>query len=211
MVIKQEVIQNVAITIVILFLFMTVLLPVVLAETLNPDIYDLWNGLDEFENTRDLRIFLIDKDWIDETVTITDLDYILVLVQQCSEEFFPAIPTSLVLAMISVESSFNKDLRGFYDDSGLMQVIPKFHKERIKKYLYNENVDIYDPRVNIMVGMDYLDELLNWARGDLARTVMAYNMGQIRADEYANAGRVTNYAREVIDRMNDIQEFLDGR
>lgn len=209
--IKYEVVQNIALVIGFLFLVMVALMPMAMAETLNPDIYDQWNSLDEFENTRDLRNFLIEKNWISDEVDIVDLDYILVLVQQCSKEFFPAIPTALVLSIISIESGFRKDITGFSNDSGLMQIIPRFHKERIEKYLYDENVDIYDPRVNIMVGMDYLDELLNWARGDLERTIMAYNMGHQEADRFANVGRITVYAQEVTERMNEIQKFLDGR
>lgn len=180
-------------------------------DPIEPDIYDQWNTLAEFEEVSSLRHFLIEKDWISENVSLDDLDYILVLTQQCSNEFFPTIPSSLALAVISVESGFRQDLVGFSNDTGLMQIIPSFHRERIERYLYDENVDLFDPRLNIMVGMDYLDELLAWARGDLERTIMAYNMGPLKADRLASAGHVTEYAREVLKRMNELEIFFERR
>lgn len=208
---RQELIQNIALSLVYIVLTLLALTPMALASTYERDVYDQWNTIDEFETSLSLRKFLIEKEWIDEAVPIEELDYVLVLTRQCSEEFFPAIPTSLVLAIISVESGFNRDLTGFSDDTGLMQVILKWHRERVEKYIYDENVDLYDPRLNIMVGMDFLDELLNWARGDIERTVMAYNMGQLRADRMANNHRLTGYAKEVLSRMNAIESFLERR
>lgn len=206
-----EIMSYVLLHIVLLSVVLTALIPFGLATSIEPDIYDQWNTIEEFEKSASLRDFLVEKDWINENVSIEELDYILVLTQQCSEEFFPAVPMSLVLSIISIESGFNKDLTGFSNDTGLMQVIPRFHRDRIEKYIYDENVDLYDPRLNVMVGTDYLDELLNWARGDIERTVMAYNMGQFKADNLASAGHVTGYAREVLARMNAIDEFLERR
>lgn len=188
-----------------------VLSPFAFANSIEPDIYDQWNTIEEFEEVSSLRKFLLEKNWIDENVELDELDYILVLTHQCSSEFFPAVPTSLVLSIISVESSFNKELTGFSNDTGLMQIIPRFHRDRIEKYIYDENVDLYDPRLNVMVGMDYLDELLDWARGDLERAIMAYNMGQRKADRMAASGYVSSYAKQVLYRMNEIESFLEGR
>lgn len=190
-------------------IFLT-LSPLALANSIGPDIYDQWNTIEEFEEVSSIRKFLLEKDWINNNVTIDELDYILVLVNQCSNEFFPSIPTSLVLSIISVESCFNKDLLSFSDDTGLMQIIPKFHKDRIEKYIYGENVDLYDPRLNIMVGMDYLDELLNLFKGDLERAVMAYNMGPQMADRIADSGNLSSYAKDVLYRMEEIELFLEG-
>lgn len=208
---RQEVLQGIAITLIYTLLTLLALTPIALANTHEPDIYDLWNNVSEFEEVSSLRKFFLDKNWISDHVSIDELDYILVLTRQCSEEFFPAVPVSLVLAVISMESSFDKDLVGFSDDTGLMQIIPKYHRERIDKYRYNEKVDLYDPRLNIMVGMDYLDELLNWARGDLERTLMAYNMGPSVADRFASRQMVSLYAREAIERMTDIENFFERR
>lgn len=207
----QEVVTNVLTTMSILLLTIIILLQLAFAGYYKNDVYDQWNTIEEFEQVSSLRKFLLDKDWINEMVRLDELDYILVLTQQCSSEFFPTIPTSLVLAVISVESGFRSSLLGFNNDTGLMQVIPGFHRERISRYIYNENVDLFDSRVNVMVGMDYLSELLEKFHGDIYTTLMAYNMGPDRARRYASNGWPSAYADVVMDRMNEISIFLEGR
>lgn len=208
---KQELIQNVLTTSLILAVTIAILLQLTFASYYRNDIYDQWNTIEEFEQVSSLRKFLLDKDWIDEGVRLDELDYILVLTQQCSSEFFPTVPTSLVLAVISIESGFRSNLLGFSNDTGLMQIIPGFHRERISRYIYNENVDLFDPRVNVMVGMDYLSELLENFHEDIYATLMAYNMGPDRARRYASNGWSSAYADAVMDRMNEISIFLEGR
>lgn len=208
----QTIVHNILLTLIYITLSATALAPIALARTYDADIYDLWTTIEEFEATSSLRKFLIEKDWINESVSVDELDYILVLTQQCSSEFFPTVPTSLVLSMISVESGFKSDLVGLNNDTGLMQVIPKYHKERIERYLYEENVNLFDPRLNVMVGMDYLEELLEWSRGDLELAIMAYNMGQLKARNlYFNENVSTSYAKQVVYRMDEIESFLERR
>lgn len=177
----------------------------------DPDVYDQWTSLAEFEQTSDLRTLLLENDWVWSEVTVQDLDYILVLTQQLNEQFFPNVPVSLVLATISVESSYQKDLIGFSNDTGLMQIIPKWHEERISKYIYDENVDLTDPRLNIMVGMDYLDELIVKAEGDISLTLMMYNQGPTSGRRsYARSGE-SFYAEMVLERMYAINDILERR
>lgn len=206
---KEEVLKNVAIILVYIILILIGLTPIALARSFESDIYDQWNTLSEFEDTYRLRNFLIEKDWIYDDISLKDIDYILVLTEQCSKEFFPSVPTSLVLAIISVESGFNKNLIGFNNDIGLMQIIPKWHKDRIEKYIYEENLDMFDSRLNIMVGMDYLDELFEESRGDIEFVVTAYNAGPENAWVLHNKGVVSSYAREVLYRMNEIEDILE--
>lgn len=174
-----------------------------------PTVQEQWNTLNEFESTAGLIEVLTDHDWVSSSVSIQELDYILVLTRQLSNEFFQTVPTELVLAVISVESGFRPDLLGFNDDSGLMQVIPKFHRERISKYLIDETSDIFDPRVNISTGMDYLEELLDTAEGDVALALMSYNEGPSRAKKRYSKGIVSGYAEEVIARMEVISDVLN--
>lgn len=206
----QELIPNILATLVILFLSLVLILQIAFADYCRNDVYDQWNTIEEFEQVSSLRKFLLEKDWIDKSVRLDELDYILVLTQQCSSEFFPNVPTPLVLAVISIESGFHSTLLGFNNDTGLMQIIPGFHRERIANYIYNENVDLYDPRLNIMVGMDYLSELLERFHGDIYTTLIGYNMGPDRARRYASNGWSSAYADMVMDRMNEISIFLEG-
>lgn len=208
---RQDLMQYLTLIPVCICILLLVFSPMALASSIEPDIYDQWNRIEEFEQTTALKNLLIENDWINENVSVEELDYILVLTQQCSEEFFPNLSTALVLGVISVESGFKSDLVGYSNDTGLMQVIPKWHQDRIERYSYDENVNLYDPRLNVMVGMDYLDELLTWSEGDLYKTLMAYNMGQSNARRYHDAGRVTQYSIMVIERMNAIQDILERR
>lgn len=206
-----ELIEKILIGLLSLSIVTVSLIPMVLAAPIEPDIYDQWNTIEEFEEVSSLRKFLIEKNWSKEDLSVDELDYILVLIHQCSSEFFPTVPTSLVLAMISVESEFDRDLVGSYNDTGLMQVIPRYHRDRIEKYIYDENIDLHDPRLNIMVGMDFLEELFEEGRGDIEYVVMAYNMGPIRAWKFYDMGIVSSYAEKVLERMDAIQDFFEGR
>lgn len=174
-------------------------------------VYDCWNTLQEFEETSSLRNALVEKEWMWDDTSIQDLDYILVLTQQLNQEFFSNVPPALVLAVISVESGFESDMIGYSNDTGLMQIIPKWHEDRIAKYIYDENVDLTDPRLNVMVGMDYLDELLVKAEGDVSLALMMYNEGPTNGKrDHARLGD-SMYARRVIVRMEYIDDILEGR
>lgn len=206
-----EIVRSIVISSVCVAIIIGVVSQVSYARQLKADIYDQWNSLEQYERVDSLRDFLIAKDWIYDGVIVNDLDYILVLVNQCSNEFFPELPTSLVLAIISMESSFQKDLVGFSNDTGLMQIIPKYHRDRIDRYIYDENVDLYDPRLNVMVGMDYLSELMDWANRDSMLAVMAYNMGPTKAADLYFNGHCSSYAETVLERADLIEEFLERR
>lgn len=211
MLIKEELLTKMVICLICLVLTMVTLAPIALANVYINDSKDLWNTIEEFEQVSSLRKFLLERDWISENVSIDELDYILVLTQQLSSEFFPNVPTPLVLAVISFESGFETDLIGFNEDTGLMQIVPQYHKERIEKYIYNEKVTLCDPRLNIMVGMDYLEELLELSEGDLRLAIMGYNMGPRRASDYYEDGSISRYGEEVMRRMDIIQSFFEGR
>lgn len=205
---KVELLQKISIIILSITLIISILVPIALANDAFHGSSELWNTISEFENISSLRKLLLEKGWVSEDVSIEELDYILVLTRQCSNEFFPNIPTSIVLAIISVESGFNKNLVGFNNDTGLMQIIPKYHQERIDKYIYDDNVDLFDERVNIMVGMNYLNELLDIFNGDTIVAVMGYNEGITGAKNRCSRKSVSGYAASVYERAKAIEEVL---
>lgn len=207
----SEMIRDISITLVILVISLSVFIGIASAKGYSSDVYDLWNTIEEFEAVSSLRKLIVNENWACEDISLSDLDYILVLTQQCSKEFFPNVPTSLALAVISMESSFHSDLEGFSNDSGLMQIIPNYHRERIEKYMYDEKVDIFDPRLNIMVGMDYLDELLAWSNGNRQLAVMAYNIGPGKAYLLYNEGWRSGYSEEVLRRADILEDFFERR
>ncbi len=77
----------------------------------------------------------------------------------------------LILAVISVESSFNPGAESSMGAKGLMQVIPRFHTEKFDPLGGEEAA--FDLDVNIMVGAQILKQYLRRA-GDLADALRMY-------------------------------------
>lgn len=64
----------------------------------------------------------------------------------------------LILAVICVESRFNPVAESTFGAKGLMQVIPKFHKEKLVGHGGDDA--LLDPEVNILVGAKVLREYM---------------------------------------------------
>lgn len=85
----------------------------------------------------------------------------------------------LIAAVINVESKYNKNAISSKDAKGLMQIGPKTG-EWISEILdidsYNENL-LFDPKINIMFGSWYLNQLKKDFNNDLDLVLAAYNAG----------------------------------
>jgi soluble lytic murein transglycosylase-like protein len=105
------------------------------------------------------------------------------------------IPPQIVMAMIDRESDYNITCMGDGGDSyGLMQIQPKWHSKRMEKL---GCTDLLDPYQNVVVGIDYLAELLDRYDGDMAKAVTAYNRGHY-------AGTITAYAKGVMAKAEEL-------
>lgn len=113
----------------------------------------------------------------------------------------------LVYAVCWRESRYNIDITGDNGEShGLMQIKVKYHTERLDRLGVS---DLYDPKQNIMVGIDYLVELLNYREDTtLEWALMAYNGGPTYANEMQKNGKVSGYALEVLSKLNEL--YLEG-
>ena len=99
------------------------------------------------------------------------------------------VDVRVVLAIIEVESEFDERAVGDSCQSyGLMQVQPRWHGERMLRL---GATDLLDGVQNVLVGIDYLDELLDRYGGDYYKAVTAYNKGHW-------PGYVTSYAYKVM-------------
>ena len=78
----------------------------------------------------------------------------------------------LILAVISVESSFNPIAESGMGAKGLMQVIPRFHSEKFDS-LGGEGA-AFRPETNISVGSQVLKEYLVRTRGDVNDALQMY-------------------------------------
>ena len=101
----------------------------------------------------------------------------------------------LVLAVISVESRFNPIAESVMGAKGLMQIIPKYHRARLREHGGDDAV--LDPESNILVGTKILQEYV-YRTGTLEAGLQTYN-GASR-DEYGLYSQRVLAERERLDQ-----------
>jgi soluble lytic murein transglycosylase-like protein len=103
----------------------------------------------------------------------------------------------LVLAVMAIESSMNPIAESDFGAKGLMQVVPRFHPEKLASHGGEEAA--LDPRVNIQVGAQILSEYIR-------------RMGGVEAGLQFYAGAADDgervYARKVMAEMQRLKEAL---
>ena len=105
------------------------------------------------------------------------------------------IDPAIVFALIDRESTYRNNVIGDGGRSmGLMQIQPKWHRQRMIELGCE---DLLDPYQNVTVGIDYLDELAGYGRS-MEWVLMAYNGGLSYANRLGADGIVSDYAREII-------------
>ena len=77
----------------------------------------------------------------------------------------------LILAVISIESRFNPIAESVKGAKGLMQIIPKYHTEKLQVFGGVESV--FDPETNILVGAQILKEYIR-ATGHVGIALQMY-------------------------------------
>ncbi|CAB3797411.1 hypothetical protein LMG28614_04566 [Paraburkholderia ultramafica] len=102
-----------------------------------------------------------------------------------------AISPVLLLAVMSVESSFDRYAVSIAGARGLMQVLPAAHPQLIAG-----TTDLSDPAINVRIGSTILRDYLDESGGDLDAALLRYSGG----------GR--GYARRVVLRMQRFDASL---
>lgn len=136
---------------------------------------------------------LLDYDYFDAPLDLELQEYIFMVCDLYDNIVDPAV----IIAMIEKESTYRADAIGDNGKSfGLMQIQRRWHEQRM---LDLGVTDLLDPYQNVSVGIDYICELR--LRGeDISWALMAYNGGAAYANRLAADGRVSDYARYVLDR-----------
>lgn len=113
----------------------------------------------------------------------------------------------IMVALIEAESGYQWDACRSGDNSiGYMQIIEKWHEDRIAE----EYADINNPYGNIRVGLNFMSELYE-RYGDWSKALMAYNMGESGAKKlWAKGEYSTYYSRNIIKRAQEIRLELQG-
>lgn len=81
----------------------------------------------------------------------------------------------LVIAIIEQESGFRHKVVNAYGAMGLMQVVPRWHPEKVS--VHGTKSALLDPEVNVKVGTKILAEYLNAKQGNLRKALAKYSGG----------------------------------
>ena len=97
----------------------------------------------------------------------------------------------LLLAVIAVESSFDRFAISVVGAKGLMQVLPSQHRDRVLR-----TSDLTDARTNVEIGSEILQNYIRAADGNLENALYRYS------------GGARGYARRVVDHMSTMKADL---
>ena len=100
------------------------------------------------------------------------------------------IPHSLVLAVMAQESDFNPKAKSSAGAVSLMQVIPRWHLEKIR-----EGESIWNPRVNMRVGAEVLKQCL--AQRSTVRDALQQYNGNRNDVSYRYSRKVEKHRKTI--------------
>lgn len=118
---------------------------------------------------------------------------------QTITDLYPNVDPDLIRAMIWHESRFQPNVHNGRC-VGLMQVSTKWHADRAEKLGVT---DFYDPYSNILLGVDYIDEVIADC-GDVGLALMIYN-GDSRAYDLYSVGELSSYADGILTMMRELK------
>lgn len=105
-----------------------------------------------------------------------------------------ALSPMLLLAVIAVESGFDRHALSEAGAVGLMQVLPSQHRDRVR-----HATQLWDTDTNVSVGSSILREYLTAADGDLKGALARYS------------GGARGYPARVTNRLTQIEVAFRGR
>lgn len=76
----------------------------------------------------------------------------------------------LLIAIMQKESSLRPKVQSRYGAQGLMQVVRRWHGEKL-----DTTESLFDPKVNIRVGADILEEYIELANGNMDKALAKYS------------------------------------
>lgn len=99
----------------------------------------------------------------------------------------------LALAIIERESSFKPDAANPSGATGLMQVMRKYHTDKLAQL--GHGASLYHPETNIKVGIQVLREYVSLAAGNVQRALTQYSGGS------------TDYAKAVLQKQRSLERL----
>lgn len=122
---------------------------------------------------------------------------------------YPNVPPEIVHSVIWHESRYSpSSVNKSSGCVGLMQISTRWHKQRAEKLGVT---DLYDPYGNILVGVDYLNDLYQYNGEDWKLALMLYNMDNKKARQLYAQGKTTQYAQNVLSRADELRREAERR
>lgn len=115
---------------------------------------------------------------IESSLNKSKLKHILIYIEALCWEY--GVDYEMVKAVIQTESDWNHKVVSTSGAIGLMQVLPSTAKSEFN----TPKQDLFDPYVNVTVGIKYLSEL-NERFDDLESTLTAYSHGPTATTKYS--------------------------
>lgn len=140
------------------------------------------------------------------------IEYREFIAQQCSEM---GIDQTIVYSVIKAESSWKADAVSAKGAIGLMQLLPstaQWLAEESGEEITRE--DLFNPEINITLGITYLQYLQEKYDGDIDRMIAAYNAGEGNVDKWIKEGvkiqfkETENYLRKVRQNIKVYEKLL---
>lgn len=138
-------------------------------------------------------IFALDEIYLNNHFSEKELHELASHVIKNSKEYI--IEPELILAIISVESSFNKKAVSHKGALGLMQIMPNTFMEAAKELGIenNGNDSIYDLENNVRIGTHYLAKLNKKYKNNIKLSLTAYNEGPRNLDNHLKNKEPVSY------------------
>ncbi len=116
----------------------------------------------------------------------------------------------LVMALIKTESTFYYRARSYKGAKGLMQLMPRTGRWAARQLDLKWDGDrtLYDPDINVRLGIYYFSVLQERYRDDTILSIIAYNEGPTRVAKRMRRGKSQpkGYRNKVLANYNDMRE-----
>jgi soluble lytic murein transglycosylase-like protein len=138
------------------------------------------NESDSFNDRFDAEVWLMDMSARLKSRVPNDHERLQLLKNIHYEASKAGLPPEMVLAVINVESNFNRWAISKVGAQGLMQIMPFWLKE-----IPNAGDNLFDIRTNLRFGCTILKYYINKEKGDFQRALARYN-GSVGKAWYPN-------------------------
>ena len=110
----------------------------------------------------------------------------------------------LIIAVMAVESRFNPIAESVAGAKGLMQVIPKYHPDKLEEF--GGEKAVFDPQTNILIGSQILKDYLK-RTGNLSMALQMY-AGALDDDQDLYSAKVMNEKQRLQHVVTQLQRSI---